>query len=126
MNASSVFAILIFTTEVAYTCRGAEHQAHITLNMRCDSLCPSMTIVTLIHSMHQLCIGLQIQHVNRRQLEENIAIKDRWKELHPLDVKTVKIKCFEYVPNTLYIPNSFQGIGNTKSILITNLRHRVT
>jgi hypothetical protein len=43
MNARSIFVILILTTEVAYTCRGAERHAHITLNRRCDCLCSSMT-----------------------------------------------------------------------------------
>jgi hypothetical protein len=36
MNAGSVFAILILTTQVAYTCRCVECQAHITLNIRWD------------------------------------------------------------------------------------------
>jgi hypothetical protein len=54
MNAGNVFAILIVTTEVAYTCRGTERQVHITLNIRCDCLCPSMTIITLVHSMHHM------------------------------------------------------------------------
>jgi hypothetical protein len=54
MNAGSAFAVLILTMEVAYTCRGVERQAHITLNIRCDCLCPSMTIMTLVHSMHHM------------------------------------------------------------------------
>ena len=33
MNASSVFALLIFTLEVANTCGGAECQVNITLNI---------------------------------------------------------------------------------------------
>jgi hypothetical protein len=69
MNASSVFAILIVTTEVAYACRGVERQAHIILDMRCDCLCPSMTIMMLVHSMHQLCIRLESQHINRKQVK---------------------------------------------------------
>jgi hypothetical protein len=67
MNAGSVFAILILTTEVAYT----------------------------MHHMEWT------RHVNRRQLEEDIPIKGGRKELHPLDVKGVKIKCLKYVPNSL-------------------------
>jgi hypothetical protein len=98
MNAGSVFAILILTTEVAYTCKGAERQAHITLNIRCACLSPSMTIMTLVHSMHHMEWN---RRVNRRQLEVNIPIKDGRKELHPLDVKSVKIKCLKYVPNSL-------------------------
>jgi hypothetical protein len=101
MNTRSVFAILILTTEVAYTCRGAERQAHITLNMRCDCRCPSMTIMALVHSMHELCMHLETRRVNRRQLKQDIPIKGWWKELHPLDVKTVEIKSFEYVPSSL-------------------------
>jgi hypothetical protein len=54
MNAGSAFAVLILTMEVAYTCRVVERQAHITLNIRCDCLCPSMTIMTLVHSMHHM------------------------------------------------------------------------
>ena len=54
MNAGSVFAILILTMEVAYICRGAECQAHINLTIRCDCLCQSMTIMTLVHSMHHM------------------------------------------------------------------------
>jgi hypothetical protein len=77
MNAKSVFTILILTTKVAYTCRDAERQAHIILNMRCDCLCPSMTIMTLVHSMHQLCMHLEIGHVNWRQLKQDISIKGR-------------------------------------------------
>jgi hypothetical protein len=69
MNAGSVFAILILIMEVAYTYRGMECQAHITLNMRCDYLCPSMTIMTLVHSMYQLCMHLETRCVNRRQLK---------------------------------------------------------
>jgi hypothetical protein len=49
MNARSVFAILILTTEVAYTCRGAECQAHIILDMRCDCLSLSK------HDRHDAC-----------------------------------------------------------------------
>jgi hypothetical protein len=101
MNAGSIFTILILTTEVAYTCRGVERQPHIALNMRCDCLCPSMTIMALVHSMHQLCMCLKTRRVNRRQLKQDISIKGWWKELHPLDVKTVEIKNFEYVPSSL-------------------------
>jgi hypothetical protein len=54
MNAGSVFTILILTMEVAYTWRGAERQAHITLNIRCECLGPNMTIMTLVHSMHHM------------------------------------------------------------------------
>jgi hypothetical protein len=75
--------------EVAYTCRGAERQAHIILNIRCDCLYPSMTIMPLVHSMHHM---KWTRRVNRRQLKQDIPIKGWWKELHPLDVKTVKIK----------------------------------
>jgi hypothetical protein len=92
MNAGSVFAILILTTEVAYICRGAKRQAHITLNIRCNCLGPSMTIMTLVHSMHHM---KWTRCVNRRQLEEDIPIKGGRKELHLLDVKSVKIKCLE-------------------------------
>jgi hypothetical protein len=98
MNAIRVFAILILTTEVAYTCRCAERQAHITLNIRCDCLGPSMTIMTLVHSMHHM---EWTRRVNWRQLEEDIPIKGGRKELQPLDVKGVKIKCLKYVPNSL-------------------------
>jgi hypothetical protein len=98
MNAGSVFAILILITEVAYTCRGAERQAHITLNIRCDYLGPNMTIMMLVHSMHHM---EWTQRINRRQLEEDIPIKGGRKELHPLDVKSVKIKYLKYVPNSL-------------------------
>ena len=59
MNAGSIFVIPILTTEVAYTYRGVERQAHITLDLRCDCLCPSMTIMALVHSMHQLCMRLE-------------------------------------------------------------------
>jgi hypothetical protein len=98
MNAGSIFAILILTTEVAYTCRCAECQAHITFNIRCDCLGPSMTIMTLVHSMHHM---EWTRRINRRQLEEDIPIKGGRKELQPLDVKGVKIKCLKYVPNSL-------------------------
>jgi hypothetical protein len=98
MNAGSVFAILILTTEVTYTCRGAERQAHITLNIRCDCFCPSMTIMTLVHSMHHM---EWTRRVYRRQLEEDISIKGGRKELHPLDVKSVEIKCLKNVLNSL-------------------------
>jgi hypothetical protein len=98
MNAGSVFAILILTTEVAYTCRGAECQAHITLNIICDCLCSSMTIITLVHSMHHM---EWTRRVYQRQLEEDIPIKGGRKELHPLDVKSVEIKCLKNVPNSL-------------------------
>ena len=54
MNAGSVFTVLIFTSEVANTCGGAECQANITLNIRSDCLSPSMTIMTLVHSMHHM------------------------------------------------------------------------
>jgi hypothetical protein len=97
MNVGSVFAILILTTEVAYTCRDTERQAHITLNIRCDCLCPSMTIMTLVHSTQHM---EWIRRVNRRQLKHDIPIKDRWKKLHPLDVKSVEIKSFENVPSS--------------------------
>jgi hypothetical protein len=83
MNAGSVFTILILTTDAAYTSRGAERQAHITLNIRCDCLCPSMTIMMLVHSMHHM---EWTRRVNRRQLEQDISIKDGRKELHTLDV----------------------------------------
>jgi hypothetical protein len=89
MNAGSVFAILILTTEVAYTCRCAKGQAHITLNIRCSCLRPSMTIMTLVHSMHHM---EWTRRVNRRQLEEDIPIKGGRKELHPLDFQTIEIK----------------------------------
>jgi hypothetical protein len=98
MNVGSVFAILILTTEVAYTCRYAERQAHVTLNIGCECLCPSMTIMMLVHFMHHM---EWTGRINRRQLEHDISIKGGRKELHPLDVKTVKIKCLENVPSSL-------------------------
>jgi hypothetical protein len=98
MNAGSVFAILILTTEVAYTCRCAKGQAHITLNIRCDCLGPSMTIMTLVHSMHHM---EWTRRVNRRHLEEDIPIKGGRKELHPLDFQTIEIKSFENIPSSL-------------------------
>ena len=98
MNMGSVFAILILTTEVAYTCRSVECQAYITLNIRCDSLGPSMTIITLIRSMHHM---EWTRCVYRRQLEEDISVKGGRKELNPLNVKSVEIKCFEDVLNSL-------------------------
>jgi hypothetical protein len=63
-----------------------------------------MTIMTLVHSMHQLYMHLETRHVNRRQvnrrqLKQDILIKGQWKKLHPLDVKTVVIKTFKYVPS---------------------------
>jgi hypothetical protein len=97
MNAGSVFAIMILTTKVAYTCRAAERQIQIILNIRCDCLCPSMTIMTLVHSIHHM---KWTRRVNRRQLKQDKPIKGRWKELHPLDVKIVEIKSFEYVPSS--------------------------
>jgi hypothetical protein len=109
MNAGSVFAILILTTEVAYTCRGAKSQAH-------------MTIMTLVHSMHHM---EWTRRVNRRQLEEHIPIKGGRKELHPLDVKSVKIKCLEKVPNSLSSQNPLQGIYNTKTLLMTDVGRRM-
>jgi hypothetical protein len=66
MNAGSIFAILILTTEVAYTYRVTERQAHIILNIRCDCLCPSVTIMTLVHSMHHM---EWTRCVNQRQLK---------------------------------------------------------
>jgi hypothetical protein len=98
MNAGRIFAILILTTEVANTYRGEECQAHITLNIRFDCLGPSMTIMTLVHSMHHM---EWTQHVNRRQLKKDIPIKGQWKELHPLNDETVEIKSFENVPSSL-------------------------
>ena len=113
MNVESVFAILILTIEVAYTCRSAERQAHITLNIRCDCLGPSMTIMALVYSMHHM---RWTQHVNWKQFKEDISIKDRKKKLHPLDVKSIKIKCLENILNSLYSPNPLQGIYNTKTV----------
>ena len=114
MNAGSIFAILILTMEVAYTCRGAERQAHITLNIRCDYLGPNMTIMVLVHSMYNM---RYTRHVNQRQFKEDIPIKGRRKELHPLDDKSVKIKCLKNIFNSLYSPNPLQGIYNTKTLL---------
>jgi hypothetical protein len=57
-----------------------------------------MTIMMLVHSMHHM---KWTRYVNRRQLEEDISIKSGKKELHPLDVKSVKIQCLEKVPNSL-------------------------
>ena len=54
MNIRSVFTILILTMEMAYTSRGTERQVHIALNIRCDFLCSSMTIMILVHSMHHM------------------------------------------------------------------------
>jgi hypothetical protein len=65
------------------------------------------------------------RRVNRRQLEEDIPIKGGRKELHPLDVKSVEIKCLENVPNSLGSPNPLQGIYNTKRLLMTNMGRRV-
>ena len=72
MNVKSVFIILILTTEVAYICGRTERQAHITLNIRGDYFCPSMTIMTLVHSMYHM---KWTQHVNQRQLKQDIPIK---------------------------------------------------
>jgi hypothetical protein len=57
-----------------------------------------MTIMTLVHSMHHM---QWTRRVNQRQLEEEIPIKGGRKELHPLDVNGVKIKCLKTVPNSL-------------------------
>jgi hypothetical protein len=57
-----------------------------------------MTIMTLVHPMHHT---EWTQRVNRRQLKEDIPIKGGRKELHPLDVKGVKIKCLKYVPGLI-------------------------
>ena len=54
MNTGSVSVILILTMEVAYTCRSTKCQATITLNIRCNCLGPSMTIMTLVYSMHHM------------------------------------------------------------------------
>jgi hypothetical protein len=83
MNAGSVFTILILTMDVAYTSRGAKRQAHITLNIRCDCIYPSITIMMLVHSMHHM---EWTRRVNRRQLKQDISVKDWRKELHTLDV----------------------------------------
>jgi hypothetical protein len=83
---------------MAYTCRGMERQAHITLNIRCDCLCPSMTIMTLVHSMHHM---EWTRRVNQRQFEHDIPIKDGRKKLHSMDVQTIKIKSFENIPSLL-------------------------
>ena len=116
MNAKSVFVILILTIEVAYTCRGTERQAHITLNIRCDYLGPSMTIMALVHFMHHMRCT---QRINWRQFKEDIPIKGRRKELHPLNDKSVKIECLKNVPNSLYSPNPLQIIYNTTIFLMT-------
>jgi hypothetical protein len=57
-----------------------------------------MTIMMLVHSMYHM---EWTRRVNRRQFKENIPIKGGRKELHPLDVKGVKIKCLKLVPNSL-------------------------
>jgi hypothetical protein len=57
-----------------------------------------MTIMTLVHSMHHM---EWTRRVNRRNLEEDISIKGGRKELQPLDVTSVKIKCLKYIPNSL-------------------------
>jgi hypothetical protein len=56
-----------------------------------------MTIMMLVHSMHHM---EWTRRVNQRQLKQDIPIKGRWKELHPLDVKSIEIKSFEYVPSS--------------------------
>jgi hypothetical protein len=81
-----------------------------------------MTIMTLVHSMHHM---EWTRRVNRRQLEEHIPIKGGRKELHPLDVKSVKIKCLEKVPNSLSSQNPLQGIYNTKTLLMTDVGRRM-
>jgi hypothetical protein len=75
MNAADILAIPILTMEVANTCRGPEGQVHIVLDMRCGCPSPSMTIMTLVHSMHQPSMGVGNRPFNWRQLKEHIPIK---------------------------------------------------
>jgi hypothetical protein len=80
-----------------------------------------MTIMTLVHSMHQLCMGLESRLVNWRQLKVYIPVKGRWKELHLLNVKTVVIKTPKCVPSSLRGLQLLQGIHNTERLLMTNV-----
>jgi hypothetical protein len=91
MNAAGILAIPILTAEVANTCRGPEGQVHIVLDMRCGCPSPSMTIMTLVHSMHQPSMGVENRPFN-------------WRQLHPLHVQNIIIKTPECVPSTLRCP----------------------
>jgi hypothetical protein len=125
MNAGSIFAILILTMEVAYICSSVECQAHIILDMGCDCLCPSMTIMTLVHSMHQLCMGVESRHVNQRQFKQDIPIKAWWKKLYPLNIKIFIIKTPNCIPSSLCGLKPLQGIYNTERLLMINMGWRM-
>jgi hypothetical protein len=76
--------------------------------------------MTLVHSLHQLCTGLESQHVNRRELKKYILVKGRWKELHPLNVKIVMIKTPKRIPSSFRDLEPLQGIYDTKGPVMTN------
>ena len=80
-----------------------------------------MTVMMLVHSMHQLCMGLESGHVNQRQLKQYVSIEGWWEELYPLNVKAIVIKTPKCIPSSPIGLKPLQGIHNTQRLLITNV-----
>jgi hypothetical protein len=80
-----------------------------------------MTVMMLVHSMHQLCMGVESRLINWRQLKEYIPNKGWLKELQTLHVKNDVIKTLKCVPSSLRGPDLLQGIHNIERLLMTNV-----
>jgi hypothetical protein len=72
-----------------------------------------MTVMTLVHSVNQLCMGVESRLLNQRQLKYFIPVKGRWKELNPLNVKNVVMKSSKCISCSLRGLELLQGIHNT-------------
>jgi hypothetical protein len=59
--------------------------------------------------------------IHWRQLKEYIPVKGWWKELHPLDVKSVIIETLKSVPSSLRDLGPPQEIHNTEGPVMTTM-----
>jgi hypothetical protein len=71
------------TTEMANTIGKPEDQAEVIGNVRRLCLTPSMTVETLVHTEHESSMGMGSIRSQRRELKDDVAVKNRWEDVSP-------------------------------------------
>jgi hypothetical protein len=76
VDTTQILTILIVAVEMAYTRRGTERQAHIILDVQCNSFGLGVSVMLLVHSHHEFGLQILDRTSHGRQLKYYITIKD--------------------------------------------------
>jgi hypothetical protein len=112
VDTTQILAILIITTEMAYTWSCTERQLHINLNMGGTSSYPDMSIASLVHIHHEFGMGTCRWATNWRKFKNYITIKDWRKVVHLQMLDIIIINLLEGIPKTLSSTESLQTVHN--------------